>query len=95
MASKFQSTLPDGFFKPLSKEITTIGKTNEKLAKAQSMPLDTEIILKNVLVLLNREVVLENVFHYELVPMPTSLLKSFFNILKVEHQSLPNNMFYH
>ena len=26
MASNFRSTLPDGFFKPLSKEITTIGK---------------------------------------------------------------------
>ena len=76
-------------------------KTNEKSIKAQSIPLDTEIILTRVLFLLNREVALENIFHYELAPMPTSLFKTnleanypsnkstLFNILKVEHQALP------
>ena len=100
MASKFQSILPDGFFKPICKQIITIGKTNEKSAKVQSIPLDTEIILTRVLFILNREVALDNIFSYELAPMPTSLFKTnmeanypsnksvLLNSLKIEHPAI-------
>ena len=72
----FENSLPEVFFKKMSKEVITVGKTYEKSAKKNFAILDTDIILTRVLYLLNRDVELKNIFHYELAPMPTSLFNT-------------------
>ena len=100
MMTTFENSLPEVFFKKMSKEVITVGKTYEKSAKKNFTILDTDIILTRVLYLLNRDVELKNIFHYELAPMPTSLFKTNFeanypqnkstllNILKVDQSPI-------
>ena len=70
--TEFQELLPDGFYATLPKKVITM---ENKKTKAQVVELyNTELIYFCVMCLLSiDQITLEDLFRYELAPVPTSL----------------------
>ena len=70
----FIDSLPDGFHQSLKKEVTSMTKESVKIGDVNVF--DTDVIFARFMCLLNAgQIQLQEVFGYELSPIPTSLFK--------------------
>ena len=73
---RFDCSLPGGFYESIKKEVTTMSITKKSIKVGDVDVYDTDVIFARVMCLLNTgQVNLEDVFSYELSPVPVSLFK--------------------
>jgi hypothetical protein len=72
---KFISELPDAFYKPLSNQVKTMKKLLKSIRVDDVEIIDTSLIYSRVIALqlTNDALKVENIFRYELSPIPTSI----------------------
>ena len=74
--NNFIVSLPDGFYQPIKKEVTTMAVTKKNIKIGDITVFDTEVIFARVMCLLNAgQIQLQDVFSFELSPIPTSLFR--------------------
>ena len=71
------SSLPDGFYKPLSSCVTPMKKLKKSIRVNEVDVIDTSLIYSRVIALqlTNEALTIENIFCYELSPIPTSMFE--------------------
>ena len=73
----YQGSLPDGFRSTIKKEVVTMKETGKSGTKNKTVEVyNTEIIFSKVMYLLSAgHIQMEDLFKYELAPVPTALFK--------------------
>ena len=62
----FIDSLPDGFYQPIKKEVTTMAVTKKSIKIGDISVFDTEVIFARVMCLLNAgQIQLQDIFDYE------------------------------
>ena len=70
----YESSWPEGFHTTLSKKVVTMAATKQKISLGSDAVFDTNLIYGRVMGLMNTRVMnLEDIFHHELAPVPTSM----------------------
>ena len=73
---RFDCSLPGVFYESIKKEVTTMSITKKSIKVGNVDVYDTDVIFARVMCLLNTgQVNLEDVFSYELSPVPVSIFK--------------------
>ena len=71
---EYEASWPDGFHKPLAKQVITISASRKHIKVGHVPVYDTTLIYSRVLALQKvRDIDLESVLKYELAPVPTSM----------------------
>ena len=76
LLSEFQESLPSGFRKPLYSKVMTMTSCKDKKKKknCNNNEFNTDLLFSRVFYLLGtHQINFENIFDYELAPVPTSL----------------------
>ena len=74
---EFQKSLPEGFRERMSMKVVTMAEGKKVKNRDEIIDLyNTELIFSRVMYLLSvDQIELENIFNYELAPVPTSMFK--------------------
>lgn len=73
---KYQESWPEGFHAPLSSNVKTMTICRKRVKLGAGSTFDTELIYSRVMGIMNsRDISIENIFGYELAPIPTSLFE--------------------
>ena len=75
--TEFQESLPDGFRCKIKKKVVTMKDTDKSTGKKKNAEVyNTDVIFSRVVYLLSAgRIQLEDLFRYELAPVPTALFK--------------------
>ena len=91
---QFINNLPDGFYKLLTVVVLTMKKLKKSIKINEVEVIDTSLIYSRVIALQLKNVALrvENVFSFELSPVPTSMFDDTGDIRSAKSKSSLNNI---
>jgi hypothetical protein len=73
---EYQASWPEGFNAPINKKVVTMQIQKKHVKIGKDCIFDTDLIYARVMGLMHsRDLNLENIFHHELAPIPTSMFK--------------------